>query len=102
MQSHEESQTLVQSIGEFSLGFFSKKNIQSLSVTLDAREKSAEIAVSATSNEAMDHILNAFAEHIIPTFQDEVTLDLLFVRPDSAVFRSTEDTHTNIKSFFCA
>ena len=102
MQSHEESQTLVQSIGEFSLGFFSKKNIQSLSVTLDAREKSAEIAVSATSNEAMDHILNAFAEHIIPTFQDEVTLDLLFVRPDSGVFRSTEDTHTNIKSFVCA
>ena len=50
----------------------------------------------------MDHILNAFAEHIIPTFQDEVTLDLLFVRPDSAVFRSTEDTHTNIKSFVCA
>lgn len=102
MQSHEEQQTLVQSIGEFSLGFFSKKNIQNISVTLDVREKSAEIAVSATSNEAMDHILNAFAEHVIPTFQDEVTLDLLFVRPDSAVFRSTEDTHTNIKSYVCA
>ena len=89
MQSHEESQALVQSIGEFSLVFFSKKNIQSLNVTLDAREKSAEIAVSATSNEAMDYILNAFAEHIIPMFQDEVALDLLFVRPDSAVFRSS-------------
>ncbi|WP_346923173.1 hypothetical protein [Rothia sp. (in: high G+C Gram-positive bacteria)] len=98
MHTEAEARALVQTIGEYSVYHFDKKNLQKLAVRYQPATEHADIFV-ATKNgarEERDAIYEKFIEEIIPLYIDDATLTLRFFEPSSPIFDETREEAANI------
>lgn len=93
------AQQLAYTLGEQCLQYFSVGDVRRLTVVVNTRENTAEILVAPVSPEGGDHILEAFAEHIISNTPEGLTSNFLFIPEDSPVFQTEENRYPHIGSF---
>lgn len=94
-----EAQKLAYTLGKQVLQYFPAGDVRYFKTVVNTRENTAEILVATTTPVGEDHILEAFAEHIIPNSPTSIIVDVVFIPEDSPVFQAEETVYPHIGSF---
>ena len=98
----DEARALAVSVGEHSVMYFGRENLENLVVHLDAATGEVKILVATVeeSKQKRSELYSQFLDEIVPLYADELDLSLQFYRSDAPIFdESRQARREYLKSY---